>query len=140
MDQIEFTITASTQGLPEFLAYLFVSVGLMAVYLFVYSTITPHNEFGLIRQNNSSAAIAFAGSLLGFVIPLSSAVTNSISLGDCVVWGLVALVVQVAAYFALRLPVSNLSGRIAEGQTAAGIWLGGGSLAAGIINAACMAY
>lgn len=140
MDQFEFSITASTQGLPEFLAYLAVSVGLMVIFMVVYSTITPHNEFGLIRQNNSAAAIAFAGSLLGFVIPLSSAVTNSISLGDCVVWGLVALVVQVVAYFLLRLPVSNLSGRIAEGQTAAGIWLGGGSLATGMVNAASMTY
>lgn len=140
MDQIEFSIAASTAGLPEFLAYLAVSVLLMLVYIVVYSAITPHNEFGLIRQNNMAAAVAFSGSLLGFVVPLSAAVTNSISLGDCVVWGIVALVVQVAAYFVLRLPVGNLSGRIAEGQTAAGVWLGAGSLAAGMVNAACMSY
>jgi putative membrane protein len=84
--------------------------------------------------------VAFSGSLLGFVIPLSAAVTNSSSLGDCAVWGLVALVVQIAAYLLLRLPVGNLSGRIAEGQMAAGIWLGAGSLAAGMVNAACMSY
>jgi putative membrane protein len=137
---MDFSIAASTAGLPEFLAYLAVSAVLMLVYIVVYSAITPHNEFGLIRENNMAAAVAFSGSLLGFVIPLSAAVTNSSSLGDCAVWGLVALVVQIAAYLLLRLPVGNLSGRIAEGQMAAGIWLGAGSLAAGMVNAACMSY
>ncbi len=137
---MDFSIAASTAGLPEFLAYLAVSAVLVLVYIVVYSTITPHNEFGLIRENNMAAAVAFSGSLLGFVTPLSAAVTNSTSLGDCVVWGLVALVVQIAAYLLLRVPVSNLSGRIAEGQIAAGIWLGAGSLAAGMVNAACMSY
>lgn len=137
---MDFSIAASTAGLPEFLAYLAVSAVLVLVYIIVYSAITPHNEFGLIRENNTAAAVAFSGSLLGFVIPLSAAVTNSTSLGDCAVWGLVALVVQIVAYLVLRLPVSNLSGRIAEDQTAAGIWLGAGSLAAGMVNAACMSY
>lgn len=137
---MDFSIAASTAGLPEFLAYLAVSAVLVVVYIVVYSAITPHNEFALIRENNAAAAIAFSGSLLGFVIPLSAAVTNSTSLGDCAVWGLVALVMQIVAYLLLRLPVSNLSGRIAEGQTAAGIWLGAGSLAAGMVNAACMSY
>lgn len=137
---MDFSIAASTAGLPEFLAYLAVSAVLVLVYIVVYSAITPHNEFGLIRENNMAAAVAFSGSLLGFVIPLSAAVTNSTSLGDCAVWGLVALVVQIAAYLLLRVPVSNLSGRIAEGQIAAGIWLGAGSLAAGMVNAACMSY
>lgn len=137
---MEFSIAASIGGLPEFLAYLAVSAVLVLVYIVVYSAITPHNEFALIRQNNTAAAVAFSGSLLGFVVPLSAAVTNSISLGDCAVWGLVALVMQVVAYFLLRLPVGNLSGRIAEGQVAAGVWLGAGSLAAGMVNAACMSY
>ena len=126
--------------MPEFLAYLAVSAVLVLVYIVVYSSITPHNEFALIRENNTAAAVAFSGSLLGFVVPLSAAVTNSTSLGDCAIWGLVALVVQIVAYLLLRLPVGNLSGRIAEGQTAAGIWLGAGSLAAGMVNAACMSY
>ena len=137
---MDFSIAASTAGLPEFLAYLAVSAVLVFVYIVVYSAITPHNEFGLIRENNMAAAVAFSGSLLGFVVPLSAAVTNSSSLGDCAIWGLVAVVVQIAAYLLLRLPVSNLSGRIAEGQTAAGVWLGAGSLAAGMVNAACMSY
>ncbi len=115
---MEFSIATSTEGLPEFLAYLAMSIALVLVYVVVYSAVTPHNEFGLIRQNKSAAMVAFTGSLLGFVVPLSSAVSNSTSLGDCAVWGVVALAVQILAYFLLHLPIDNLSGRIAEGQIA----------------------
>lgn len=137
---MDFSVAASIAGLPAFLAYFAVALVLTAIYTLVYGVVTVHNEFKLIRENNAAAAVAFAGSLIGFVIPLASAITNSVSLGDCVIWGLVALVVQVVVYFVLRLPVSNLSGRIAEGEMAAGAWLGAGSLAAGVLNAACMTY
>lgn len=137
---MDFSIATSIEGMPAFLAYLAVSIALTLVYVFVYSAVTPHNEFELIRKNNSAAMVAFTGSLLGFVLPLASAVANSTSIGDLVIWGLVALVVQLLAYFLLRLPIDNLSGRIAEGQVAAGGWLGAGSLAAGLVNAACMTY
>ena len=137
---MEFSIAASVEGLPEFLAYLAVSTVLVLVYVVVYSAVTPHNEFALIRENNSAAMVAFTGSLVGFVLPLSSVVSNSTSVGDCVIWGFVALIIQILAYFLLRLPIDNLSGRVAEGQIAAGGWLGAGSLAAGLVNAACMTY
>lgn len=137
---MEFSIAASVEGLPEFLAYLLVSTVLVLVYVVVYSAVTPHNEFALIRENNSAAMVAFTGSLVGFVLPLSSVVSNSTSVGDCVIWGFVALIIQILAYFLLRLPIDNLSGRVAEGQIAAGGWLGAGSLAAGLVNAACMTY
>jgi len=137
---MEFSIAASTAGIPTFLAYLSLGVVLVALYMILYSLITPHNEFGLIKRNNAAAGIAFAGSLMGFVIPLSSAIANSVSLGDSAVWGVVALIVQILAYFLLRIPIDNLSHRIIQGQIAAGTWLGVGSLAAGVINAACMTY
>jgi putative membrane protein len=57
---------------------------------------------------------------------------------DCLIWSLVALVVQIAVYFLVRIPVPNLSQRIAEGQMAPAIWLGLSSLAAGALNAASM--
>jgi putative membrane protein len=38
----------------------------------------------------------------------------------------------------VKIPVPDLSQRIAEGQLAPAIWLGLASLAAGALNAACM--
>ena len=47
---------------------------------------------------------------------------------------------QIAVYYIVKIPVPNLSARIAAGELAAAIWLGLSSLAAGALNAACMIY
>ena len=59
---------------------------------------------------------------------------------DCLVWSAVALIVQIVVYYLVKIPVPNLSQRIAEGQMAPAIWLGLSSLAAGALNAASMIY
>jgi putative membrane protein len=87
-----------------------------------------------------SAALALGLSLIGFALPLSSAIVHAQSVLDCIVWGLVALVVQILVYLMVRLVVPNLSQRIAAGEMSAALFLGAASLAAGIINAASMTY
>ena len=131
---------ASVAGLYDFVVYLVTAVLLVAVYLFVYTLATSHNEFALIRQNVVSAAIALGLSLIGFALPLSSAVVHAQSVVDCVVWGLVALVVQILVYWLVRIVVPRLSDRIAADEMSAALFLGAASLAAGIINAAAMTY
>lgn len=131
---------ASITGLPEFLLYFIVAVGLVALYLAVYTFVTAHNEFELIRRNVISAALSLGLSLIGFALPLSSAIVNARNVVDCLVWGLVALVVQIVVYWLVRLVLPNLSQRIAAGELAAALFLGAASLAAGIVNAASMTY
>lgn len=129
---------AAISGLQGFLIYFATALGLVALYLAVYSFATTHNEFALIRQNVVSAAIALGLSLIGFALPLSSAVVYAQSVGDCVTWGLVAILVQVLVYWLSRLAVPRLSERIAADEMSAALFLGAASLAAGIINAASM--
>ncbi|MDA9407115.1 DUF350 domain-containing protein [Bradyrhizobium sp. CCBAU 45384] len=128
-------ILQSLAGLPAFLVYFCTGLIAIVAYLFVYTRITPHNEFQLIRDNDPAAAIALGLSLLGFVAPLFSAIAHSANVLDCMVWAFIALIVQV-----VKIPVPNLSGRIAAGELAPAIWLGLSSLAAGLLNAACMIY
>ena len=45
---------------------------------------------------------ALTGALIGYVLPLVSAIQEAVNVMDMVVWGLVALVVQLAVYFAVR--------------------------------------
>jgi putative membrane protein len=133
-------VIVSLSGLPSFLLFFVVAVGLVALYLSLYTLATAHNEFALIRQNVNSAAVALGFSLVGFALPLGSAIVHAQSLLDCIVWGVVALAVQIAAYWLVRLVLPNLSERIATGEMAAALFLGAASLSAGIINAAAMTY
>ncbi|MDP5206132.1 DUF350 domain-containing protein, partial [Alishewanella sp. SMS9] len=112
----------------------------LLLFIRLYSWVTPHDEFGLIRANNPAAAVAFAGALIGFAWPLSSAITHSLSLLDCAIWGAVALLVQVLTFFVSQLALKQLPERITKGDIAAGIFSAGCSISVGMLNAACMSY
>ena len=58
----------------------------VVAYLFVYTRVTPHDEFQLIRDNDPAAAIALGLSLLGFVLPVVSAIAHSANVWDCLIW------------------------------------------------------
>jgi putative membrane protein len=131
-------VLQSLQGLPAFIAYFCLTVVAVIAYLAVYMRITPYNEFDLIRKNVPGAAIALGLSLLGFALPLASAVAHAANLIDCAIWAVIALVVQIGVFFAIRIPVPDLSNRIAAGEMASAIWLGLASLTAGLLSAASM--
>lgn len=133
-------VLQSLAGLPAFLVYFCTAIVAVVAYLFVYTHVTPHNELELIRNNNSAAAIALGLSLLGFSLPLISAIAHSANVWDCMIWSAIALIVQIIVFFIARIPVPNLPQRIADGELAPAIWLGLASLAFGAINAACMIY
>ena len=99
---------------------------------------TPHKEFELIQAQNQAAALAFAGSLLGFVIAISRLIEHAASLLEFLIWAVVAIVVQLLAYGLVRMTCSGLSDRIARGELPAATWLAGASIAAGLLNAACL--
>ncbi|WP_372423252.1 DUF350 domain-containing protein [Salinarimonas chemoclinalis] len=126
--------------LPGFLLDFVLATGLVALYLAIYTFATAHNEFALIRRNIPSAALALGLSLVGFAIPLSSAMVFAQTVVDLVVWGGVALVVQIAVYVLVRFVIPDLSPRIAKGEIAPALFLGAASVSAGLINASAMRF
>ena len=127
-------------ALPAFLAYFGLSLGLVAVFLAVYTRLTPHDEWALLRRGNTAAALSLAGATLGFCLPLASAVAHSVNLADMLVWALVALAVQLLWFAALRLFLPDLCETIARGDPAGAVAVAAGSVAVGLLNAACLTY
>jgi len=134
------TIATSLGTLGSFVLYFVAAIGLTAVFAFVYTWLTPWNEFALMRASNNAALLSFSGALLGFILPLASVIVHSHSIVDMLVWGVVALIVQVLVFVVERLLDTDLKRRIEAGETAAGGKLGVLALGAGILNAACMSY
>ncbi|HKS87826.1 MAG TPA: DUF350 domain-containing protein [Stellaceae bacterium] len=124
---------------PSFLAYFVLGGALVAVFLLLYSNVTPQRDVELIRRGNSAAAIALTGGLVGFVVPLASVIAHSANLVDLIAWGIVALVIQVGGFLVARLVLPHLPQAIAEGNVADAVFLAGLSLSLGILDAACMA-
>jgi len=125
-------------GLPAFLAYFCTAVVMLGAFGAIYSQITPHHEFRLIRKGCSAAIPAFLGALIGYVLPLTAAMRSSVNLTDFLIWAVVAAVVQMMAYLMARLIMPDVSRRITDNDLSAGSLLGGMALAFGLINSAAM--
>ena len=125
-------------SLSQFLIFFFVAAGLTLLFVVIYTRVTKHNELALIKENSTAATIAFSGSLIGFALPLASTMISSDTVIELLLWGVVALIVQVLVYLLIRLPMPRISERIEANEVAAGIWLGTCSMVAGILNAASM--
>jgi putative membrane protein len=130
--------TQSLAGLLPFLEYFGTAIGLLFAFAFLYTRVTPHDELALIRQGKAAAAVALGGSLLGFVLPEAFAIVHAVTLLDFVIWAVIALIVQMAAFFLVRLFVPDLSRRIESDEMATALLVAVVSLAVGTINAACM--
>ena len=121
-----------------FLLYFVAGAAVMVAFTALYLRITTHNELDLIRSGNIAAGIALSGTMAGFAIPLTRSITQSASLLDMLVWALVALVVQILVYLAVRWLLPDLSSRIERGEVSAAAFLASVSVIAGLINAASM--
>ena len=89
-------------------------------------------------EGNAAAAISLGGAVVGFVLPLARAVTQSVSALDLVVWGLVALVVQVVVFFVVGKLVPRFAEAIKEGRIAGAVLLAALAIGVGLLNAAAM--
>jgi putative membrane protein len=130
----------SFAGFDDFLAYLAVSLTLLALFVAIYIRVTPYRELALIREGNMAASFSLSGALLGFIVPLASAIQHSVSLVDMAIWGVIAMLVQIAAFVAVKLLVPSITRDIPDGKGAQGFFLGALSLGVGLLNAACMSF
>jgi putative membrane protein len=133
-------IANSLQGFGPFLAYFGAALVAEAVFVGLYVAVTPHHEFRLIREGNTAAAVSLGGAVLGFTLPLASAMANSVSVADMAIWAAIALVAQIVVFVATNLALSGLSRKIDEGNMAAGTTLAVASLVIGMLNAASLTY
>ena len=133
-------LLASLSGLLDFCSYFAAAIGFVIVFCLIYCKITPYDEIKLIRAGNSAAAISFGGALVGFVLPLHSAISQSVGFLDMLIWAVIAMLVQFAVFGAVRMILKDLVQEIENNHTAAAILLAFCSISIGLLNAACMTY
>ena len=125
-------------GVGPFFIYFIGGVTFLALFSAIYWKLTAHDELTLIRAGNMSAVVAFLGALIGYAFPLAKSIAQSTTIPDFAVWATIALAVQIAAYYAARLGLRDVSTRITAGDLSAGLWLGGVAVVFGMLNSASM--
>lgn len=134
------TMLESLSGLIGFCKYFSAAIGFVVIFCQVYCWITPYDELRLVREGKVAPAISFGGALIGFILPLYSAITHSVGFIDMLIWAAVAMVVQLTVFGIVRLCFKGLVREIENDQTAAATLLAFFAVAIGILNAASMTY
>ncbi len=134
-----------TQAFVDGAIHFLIAIGLAAAFLvafqYIYQAITPQDERKLIREGNVAAALPFAGAIIGFALPVASALSQTDSMVEFAAWAALAGVIQIVAFLIVRaLVVKDVHDRIERGEVATGIYLAAIAVAVGLINAASMTY
>jgi putative membrane protein len=126
-------------GLPVLLPQFAATLVLLAVGVFCYRLITPFNERRLVAEGNVAGGVVYAGSLVALAIPLAATLATSTVLLDIVLWGIVALLLQLVAFGFAAVLLRDLRRMIEDGNVAAALALVGIQLAIALLNAGAMA-
>jgi putative membrane protein len=126
-----------------FISFFFTALALVIVFLYLYAIVTPYDDYKLIfEDNNIAAALGFGGAIIGVAIPLYSALVHSISYMDFVIWGGVAIFIQlIFAFIVTRLGGKySFKTKISDGVISVGILMAFLSICIGLLNAGSMSY
>ena len=126
-------------GFPVLLLHFAVTTAMLAVGITVYHCITPYHELQLVRGGNTAAAVSISAAIVGMAIPLAICMATSVSVWDIVIWGVVALLIQILAYRVADALLKDLPTRIENGEMGAAILVVGVKLSVAFINAAAIA-
>ncbi len=129
--------------LLSFLGFFATAVVLVVAFLYLYSIVTPYDDYELIfEQNNTAAALGFAGAIIGVSIPIYSALVHSVAYLDFATWGLIAIAIQlIFAFITTRVGGKySFKSKISDGVVPAGVLMASLSIAIGLLNAGSMSY
>lgn len=118
--------------------YFITAILMVLIFAFLYEKITPSNELILIKNGNLACALSYGGAIVGFCLALASAMMHSVNLGNFVIWGLLAAVVQIGLFFVAMKIVPNSVAELESNNVAVGAFLCALSIAIGLLNAACL--
>jgi putative membrane protein len=135
----EGVVVILTRGLPVLLLQFAVTLALLGLGVVCYNAITPFHERELVRAGNTAAGIVAGGNFVALAIPLAATLATSLVTLDIVIWGIVALILQLFAFVAAARLIPGLRGMIESGNTAAAIMLVGIQVAVALLNAGAMA-
>ncbi len=135
---MQAVIDSLLSGLPYLLLHLAVTLAMLAVGAWLYEKITPIREVELIKAGNVAAAVSYSGALLGMAIPLAVCMAASVSVLDIVVWGVVALALQIAVVRLVEAILGGLWHRIEADQIGPAILVAAVKLSVAVVNAAAV--
>ncbi len=142
MDAFYLADYINIDGLLNFTKHFGTAVFGLFVFKYIILFITPYDEWKLIKEEqNTAAAIALGGSILGFSTAISGVVVNAVDYYDFVVWGVVAILTQIASVLIIRFVfMPKFIERIEKNEIPAAVIAASFYVSFGLMVSACMTY
>ena len=125
-------------GLPVLLLQFAICLVLLIVGVAIYTAVTPFRERELLRQGNVAAATVLSGAVVALAIPLAALLATTRTVLDILVWGVVAILLQLVTVVIVCHLLKGLRLRIDDGSLAAALPIAAAQLAIALLNAAGM--
>jgi putative membrane protein len=97
------------RGLPMLIVQVVACAALLAVGVAIYIRLTPFRERQIVAGGNAAAGTMLAGAILALAIPLAAMLATSGTLLDILVWGVVALILQLLTLGIVALSMRNFA-------------------------------
>ena len=138
MEILEIILQSVKSGLPFLISHFVISVTIFLLGVWGYTLVTPMNELDLIKSGNIAASLSFFGACIGIAIPLAVCLASSINAADIIIWGSIAVLLQLICFKVVDLFLKDLSNRIIDGEISVSIVLIGVKISVAILNAAAL--
>lgn len=135
---MDIAIQAFVKGFPDFLLHGGVTLALLVTGCVVHVRLTPMKEMRLIRAGNVSAGISVAAVVVGLALPMSACLSTATSIYDILIWGVVAILLQLLAFRVADLLLRDLPRRIEQDEIGAALVLAGVKIGAAMVMAAAL--
>ena len=129
-------IGAFVEAFPRFLIWTASAGAMLVVASTIYVLLTPWKELALVKGGNASEGLALAGAIAGLAIPIASTLASSVSLFDLLIWGVIALLLQLIVYRLVDILLRDIPQRIEQDQAGAAIVLIAAKISSALILAA----
>ena len=135
---MDIAIDAFVKNFPEFLMQGGITLGLLITGCIVHVLLTPMKEMKLIRAGNVSAGISVSAVIVGLGLPMSACLATATSIYDILIWGVVAILLQLRAFRVADLILRDLPKRIERDEIGAALVLAAVKIAAAMVMAAAL--
>ena len=125
-------------GLPILLLQFVICIALLVIGVLVYTKVSPFHERELLREGNVAAATVLSGAVVALAIPLAALLATTRAVLDIVVWGIVAILLQLVTVVVVCHIMRRMRLTIDDGNLAAALPIAAAQLAIALLNAAGM--
>ncbi len=138
---MQYNFQAFINGAGHFILAFSAACILLALFKRLYQMATPYDEAKLIADGNMAAAVTLAGAIIGFALPLASALRETGDIVEFAMWAVLAGIIQIVVFAIIRkFIVPDVKERIEQGNIATASYLAATAIGVGLLNAASMTY